>query len=284
MKVIRKILSYLLGFVLALLIIVQTILVCTYNNVLNEVNIQIQLKNTSYYYNIYSIIENTAKDFVMQSGFNEIVLDGVITESRVQNDLNSVINCVYNNKKIEINTNEMKEILHKNIKKQIEIKNYEVDKQTQIEINEFEESIIKEYKANMFYSEDVINVIAKYLQKVRQMVLIAIIVMFIIIAVLGFIVFKLNKPTLGISFIIAGLFSIILKICSGVGVAINNILLLNWAFSKTLVYIINNIVKQIYTTGIILTILGVAIIIYYEYEINKKIYKNKKKIRDNDGE
>ena len=284
MKVIRKILSYLLGFVLALLIIVQTILVCTYNNVLNEVNIQIQLKNTSYYYNIYSIIENTAKDFVMQSGFNEIVLDGVITESKVQNDLNSIINCVYNNKKIEINTNEMKEILHKNIKKQIEIKNYEVDKQTQIEINEFEESIIKEYKANMFYSEDVINVITKYLQQVKQMALIGIIVMFIIIAVLGFMVFKLNKPTLGISFIIAGLFSIILKICSGVGVAINNILLLNWAFSKTLVYIINNIVKQIYTTGIIFTILGVAIIIYYEYEINKKIYKNKKKIRDNDGE
>ena len=213
MKVIRKILSYLLGFVLALLIIVQTILVCTYNNVLNEVNIQIQLKNTSYYYNIYSIIENTAKDFVMQSGFNEIVLDGVITESKVQNDLNSIINCVYNNKKIEINTNEMKEILHKNIKKQIEIKNYEVDKQTQIEINEFEESIIKEYKANMFYSEDVINVITKYLQQVKQMALIGIIVMFIIIAVLGFMVFKLNKPTLGISFIIAGLFSIILKIC-----------------------------------------------------------------------
>ena len=284
MKVIRKISSYLLGFVLALLIIVQTILVCTYNNVLNEVNIQIQLKNTSYYYNIYSIIENTAKDFVMQSGFNEIVLDGVITETKVQNDLNSIINCVYNNKKIEINTNEMKEILHKNIKKQIEIKNYEVDKQTQIEINEFEESIIKEYKANMFYSEDVINVITKYLQQVKQMALIGIIVMFIIIAVLGFMVFKLNKPTLGISFIIAGLFSIILKICSGVGVAINNILLLNWAFSKTLVYIINNIVKQIYTTGIIFTILGVAIIIYYEYEINKKIYKNKKKIRDNDGE
>lgn len=278
MENVKRTISYILAFIVGLLIILAVALAFISNNILNETNMQIEFKNTNYYYNIFSIIENTAKDYVMQSGFHEMVLNDVITENKVQNDLDNVINNLYNNKKIDLNTDEIREKLHKNIKKQIEVKKYDVDNEMQAGINEFEDSIINEYKANMYYSEDIANLISKYLQKISQMVIITIIVLSILIIILCVILFKLNKPAIGISFIISGAFFIIIKIYSGVNLAINNVLILNWAFSRTMSYILNNLIQQMFIAGIVLTLVGSLTILFYEYK------KNKKKIRNSDGE
>ena len=283
MIIFKKTISYLLAFVLGIILLFEIILLFLNDSLLSEMNMQIELKNTNYYYNIYSIILNTAKDYVMQSGFHEIVLDDVITEKRTQNDLNHAIHCLYNNKKVEINTSDLREKLSKNIKKQIEIKNYEIDNQTQNAINEFEDSIINEYKSNMYYSEEIANQIGTYIPKISQIVLATIIILAIIIIILLIILYKLNKPSIGIGFIISGIICILVKIYSGTNIVINNILILNWAFSQTMIHIMNILVQKIFMTGIVFTSLGFLTILLCEYDISKKFYKNKKKKRASDG-
>ena len=214
----------------------------------------------------------------MQSGFSEVIINDVITEKRVQSDLNSVINSLYNNKKIDINTKELKESLHNIIQKQIA--NHEIDEVTQDSINQFEESIVDEYKSNMYYSEDTVHSKGNYLPKTCRIVKYTMIGLAIFIIVLCVLLFLLSKPSIGVTFVISGVLCISVKLFSIIKLAINNILMLNWAFSLTLSQIMNNIVNQIFNTGIVLTVLGIFIIVFFEYDISKKMFTNNREKKE----
>ena len=270
MKIIKKIISAIIAFILALLIVLACIIGYINNDIFNETNMSISMKDTNYYYNIYTIIQNTANDYVMQSGFNEIVLDNVITERQVSNDIKEVLSYIYNNEEIKLNLDKVKEELHSNIKKQIEIKKYNIDENMQNDINEFEDSIIEEYRTNIYYSQKVANSIGKYMSKIREIINITLIAVWVSIVILVYVIYKLNKPSIGISLLISGIFLIILKIHSTVNIAVNNILILNWAFSKTMIFVVNSLIQKIFITGIILVAIGTVVIIVYEYRENKK--------------
>ncbi len=275
MKRAKKIISFILAFVLSLSIIAVFILGYINSALFSEVNIRTSMKDTNYYYNIYSIINDTANDYVLQSGFDNKVLDDVITEYQVQEDMNKVIDGLYNNKKVEIDTDKLKKKLHENIQKQIEEENHVVTESTKADIEEFEKSVIDAYKSNIFYSQDVLNKIGSYIQKIHKILNIAVISLSIAILILALIMFKVYEPSIGVAFITAGVFFIIIKGFSVINLAINNILILNWAFSRTLVYILNNLIQKIFVIGILITILGFSSMLLSEYMRHKPKRKQK---------
>ncbi len=269
MKRAKKIISYILAFLLSLLVIAVFILGYINSALFNEVNIKTSMKDTNYYYNIYSIINDTANDYVLQSGFDSKVLDNVITEYQAQEDMNQVIDGLYNNKKVEIDTDKLKKKLHENILKQIEEENHVVTESNKADIEEFEKSVIDAYKSNIYYSQEVINKISLYIQKIHKTLNIVVICLIVVILILVLIMFKVYEPSIGVGFITAGVFFIVIKGFSVINIAINNILILNWAFSRTLVYILNNLVQRIFITGIIITIVGVASMLLSEFMRHK---------------
>ena len=275
MKRAKKITGYIFAFILSLLVIAVFILGYINSLLFNEVSIRTSMRDTNYYYNIYSIINDIANDYVLQSGFDNKVLDGVITEYQVQEDINKVVDGLYNNKKIELNTDGVEKKLHENIQKQIEEEKHNVDESAKADIKEFEESVIDAYKTNIFYSEEVINSIKSYMQKIHKILNIAVIILCVVILVLALIMFKVYEPSIGVGLMIAGVFLIIIKGFSVINLAINNILILNWAFSRTLTYILNNLVQRIFVTGIIVTIIGVTSMLLSEFMRHRPKRKEK---------
>ena len=276
MKKYKKIISYILAFLLSLCIISAIILGYISSSILNGVNVRKAMRDTNYYYNIYSIIKDSANDYVMQSGFDEKVLDNVITDVQVQSDLNRVVDGLYNNQTIEVKTDEIRKTLQGNIQKQIEEKGESnLSAETKANIKGFEDSVINAYTTNLYYSQDTINQLSQYVQKTRKIFNSIIIALCVVIAILVAIIFKINEPAINVGLVISGLFFIVIKTYSLVNIAINNILILNWAFSRTLVYILNNLLQKIFITGIVLVIFGICGIVLTECMKRRKVKKIK---------
>ena len=277
MKNYKKVISYILAFLLSLCIISAVILGFISSSILNGVNVRKSMRDTNYYYNIYSIIKDTANDYVLQSGFDEKVLDNVITDVQVQSDINRVVDGLYNNQPIEVKTDGIRKTLQENIQKQIEERGEgsreSLSSETKANIKEFEDSVISAYTTNLYYSQDTIKQISKYLQKIRKIVNIIVISLCVVIAILVAIIFKMNEPAINVGVLIAGLFFIVLKTYSLINIAINNILILNWAFSRTLVYILKGLVQKIFITGIVFVIIGIIGIVLSECMKRRKIKK-----------
>ncbi len=282
MAIAKKIISYILAIVFSICVIIAVLLICINNSLFSKTYIKKELRNTDYYYYVYSIIEESCNNTFLQSGFESKVFDNVITEKEVQEDIDNLIDCLYDNKKVDISTDSIKQTLNENIQKEIEERNYVVSEETQSDINEFVNTILDTYKNHIIYSQEVVDQISQYLKKVTDIAKIAMIVLSVTTLVLAVIIFILNRPSLGVGLFISGIFFIIVKVYSGVNVAINNVLILNWAFSKTMTYILNQLLKNLFTTGIMLTIAGIIIIIVEEiakiYKLNQKSLEKKSKI------
>ena len=265
MKKYKKAISYILAFILSLCTIAAIVLGYINSSFFNEINVRKAMRDTNYYYNIYSIIKETANDYVLQSGFDESVLENVITDIQVQSDMNRVVDCIYNNHKVEVDTEEIRKTLHENIQKQIQEQGHTVNESTQADIDEFENSIIDAYKSNMYYSEQTVNKMSNHIHKIRRSITTSVIILCIVIAILAFAIFKINEPALGVSLIITGTIFVVLKTYSVVNIAINNVLILNWAFSRTITFILNHLIQKIFTTGIIFIVIGVIAIVLSEF-------------------
>ena len=275
MTVTKKIISYIIAIVMAVLIIALTVLSCINYSLLSKNKVKADFQKTDYYYSLHDIIIESCENNIMPTGFDDKVLEDVITVEKVQDDVNGVIDSLYENKKVEISTKEMREKLDQNVKLQIEEKNFEMNDEAQKNVKEFEDEIIDTYKNNINYSEDIVEQMKKGINVAKQSAKIAIIVLSIAIIILAIILYVLNKPAIGVSMVISGTFLIAVKMYSGTTMAINNILLLNWAFSKTLTYIVNTLFQNMYKIGMVLAVAGILTIIINEVVIAVKEIKDK---------
>lgn len=257
----KKIVSYILSLILAILLISIILIGCVRSNVLNKNNMKKAFQKTDYYYNLYGIIKENTENDIMSSGFEISVLDNVFTEDKIKQDVNNVIEGIYDNKKTEISTEEMKKQLDENVQKQLENTNYQVTEENKKNIEEFENSVIKIYTDNIIYSEDIINQISEKMHKINKTAIIITIISCILSIILAFVIFMLNKSSLGISMFVTGTFFIFLNLYSGTAIVINNILMFNWAISNTFAFIANKTINSMYIIGMIFAFIGLAEII-----------------------
>lgn len=257
----KKIVSYILSLILAILLISIILIGCVRSNVLNKNNMKKAFQKTDYYYNLYGIIKENTENDIMSSGFEISVLDNVFTEDKIKQDVNNVIEGIYDNKKTEISTEEMKKQLDENVQKQLENTNYQVTEENKKNIEEFENTVIKIYTDNIIYSEDIINQISEKIHKINKTAIIIMIISCILSIILAFVIFILNKSSLGISMFVTGTFFIFLNLYSGTAIVINNILMFNWAISNTFAFIANKTINSMYIIGMIFAFIGLAEII-----------------------
>ena len=260
----KRLLSYLLSIFLVVSLFSTVVVIVLNLTLFSSLNTKKQIATNNYYEEVKKIIVESCQDYVMQSGFDESIMDNVVNSYDVESDVNGLIDYIYDGKEYEINSNVVKENLDKNIKEYIASNEYAVNEETQKGIDTFEDTIKQIYERNIEYSRDTVKQISDGYKKVKKAVTFIMLVCIGITVILGFIVYKLSKPSLGISMLSTGAILIFLKIYSGTTVAINNILLMNRAFSNTLIAIANQIVGMLFVAGIILCIAGIAWIIYAE--------------------
>ncbi len=276
MTIAKKVISYVLALILSILLIAIVLIACISTSLLDKTYIKTAFQKSDYYYGIYDIIQDDMKSDIMPSGFEENVLDNVVTQEKVQQDINRLIDSLYDNKKFEVSVNEMRDTLDENVKKQANEKNFQITEENKKDIEEFENSIINIYKDNISYSVDAINQISGYIAKAQKIVKISMCILCIIAAALAFVIFKLNKPAVGISLIVAGMFFAIINAYSGTAFVVNNILMFNWAFSKSIIYVINKLLEKMVTVGVVMVIVGIIEVVVTEYFIAKELKRYKR--------
>ena len=275
MKIIRKIISYILAIILVTLMSATIILSIVNAVVFSKPNVKKQMQKVDYYTEINNIIKESANNYIMQSGFDESIMDNVISKEKINNDIDKVINAIYEGEEVEISTDEIKTSLDKNVQQYIAQNNYKVDAQTQKDIEKFVDKIESIYANSITYSKSTIKKVVKYFKMVKRMTRVALIASSILLIIFAIITYKTNRATFGISLLATGIICVFIKCYSSINIAVNNILMVNKTFSNLMINIINQVIQYVFIGGIILAVLGIALIIIFERKsANEKYEEN----------
>lgn len=264
MKIVRKIISYILSVIVVILMSVTIMLAMINNVIFSKSNVKKHMNKVDYYTEISNIIKDSANNYIMQSGFDESIMDSVIPKEKINNDIDKVIDAIYEGKEIDISTEEIRANLDENVQQYIQQNNYKVDAQTRKDIAKFEDKIESIYENSITYSKNAVKQVVSYFKMTKRITRLALITVSILLIILAFITYKINRASFGISLLATGIICIFIKCYSGLNIAVNNILMVNKTFSNLMINLINQVVQYIFISGIILTVLGIFFIIIFE--------------------
>lgn len=274
MKIVRKVISYIFSILLVTLMFATIILSMVNVVIFRKSNVKNKMQKVDYYTEISNIIKDSANNYIMQSGFDESIMDSVISKEKINNDIDKVIDAIYEGKEIDISTEEIRASLDENVQKYIKQNNYKVDAQAQKDIAKFEDKIESIYANSITYSKNAIKEVVKYFKIAKRITRLMLIIISILLIILAFITYKINRASFGISLVATGIICIFIKCYSSLNIAVNNILMVNKTFSNLMISLISQVVRYIFICGIILTILGIALIIFFERKSASEKYQN----------
>lgn len=275
MKIVRKIISYILAIIVVILMLATIILSIVNVAIFSKSNVKKQMQKVDYYTEINNIIKESANNYIMQSGFDESIMENVISKEKISNDIDKVIDSIYEGEDVEISTDEIKVNLDKNVQQYISQNNYKVDAQTQKDITKFEDKIESIYANSITYSKSTIKKVVKYFKMAKRMTRVALIASSFLLIIFAIITYTTYRASFGISLLATGAICIFIKCYSSINIAVNNILMVNKTFSNLVINIVNQVIQYIFISGIILAILGIVLIIFFERKnANKKYDEN----------
>ncbi len=124
--------------------------------VLNEDYMKDVFHENDYYQKISVVIKEDMKNYLIQSGFTEEILKELYTEEDIERELNHIIDCVYQNQKIEIDTSAMEEKLESAISEYLLTKNMEVDSSE--DMDKFVNLMMDVYLEEMTFSNQLTHI------------------------------------------------------------------------------------------------------------------------------
>ena len=264
MKIIAKIIKFILITILTICIIALGMTKIVSSTVLEKAYITQKLEETNFYTETYELVKSNFENYIYQSGLDEVVLENICTEEKVKNDINQIISNIYDGTDIKIDTTEISDNLNANIDA-LNIKN----SRNSSAIEQFVKHITDEYTNTILHTqyEDEINngygKITDLIEKANTVIIIAIIVDAIIIILSNIKKISRNVQDAGIALLSASIFTLISCNIVQSKVNISGIKIFNDSFSEVIVTILQEIIEEINTFGIITLIVAIILIVIY---------------------
>lgn len=279
----KKIISYFFTFILIIMLLTTSVLLIAKSTVLDKEYVLSILDSTDYYNKTKQNIENAFGNYILQSGLEEDVIKDLYDDEKLKNDINSVIDSIYENKSLEIETGSIEEKLQERIDKVLEEHNKKLDRDEERAIEKFIKAITDSYITEVAYSTDMVAKISNiFNNQIKLLVSIGLITSIASLIVVLLIMLIINKSKilhyLGIMLLSTGILIDLIPIVIKTNININTLLILNSSFSEMGINLINNILKSTLITGTIMTILGIIVVIicsiFEKRKIEKVIEKN----------
>lgn len=266
-KMIKKIISWIINLALIVLVFTLSSLQIVSSTILSKQYVMKTLEKSNYYEKTYNDIQEGFKNYIMQSGLEENILEGLCDKETVIKDINMLIEKIYEGKSINLDTKKIENKLDNEINRVLKKNNKKIDNDEKEAIQTFKNAIINVYNTSIVYSNSYIEQISLIYQKMNKVIKMAQIILIIAITIITIIsVITLRKQSIkniGISLLATGILQIILKIL--VGNKLYNILILNSTFTETLINLIKNIMDTFFLVGIITSTVGIITIIIRKY-------------------
>ena len=265
MKIFRYIISIILAFLLMISILLTVALQIVSSTILNKDYILGKLDEANYYNNVYEQIKDSLAGYIGPSGLDEEVLENIYTREQVKEDINLIINNIYENKNDKINTEDIKEKLQNNI--EASVGSGLLTKENRNSIEDFIDKIADEYVQNIShdpYFEKVGTIINKakdVVGKVEGIIIFVPIILAVVILLLNIKQISSAVRFIAISILTSGVIGIALKLFIETKINISNILIINDSFSEVIKNVINSILNNINTMSIIGIIGSIVLIV-----------------------
>lgn len=265
MKKLKTIVRYIISIILTIVLTAWIIINIASSTILDEQYVLDKFEETDYYSKIYTMAESNFENYIHQSGLDEEVLQGLITEEQVENDTKKIISNIYNGTNETIDTNQLRTNLTNKIEQSLT--NRAITAAQRRSINEFVDKIVEEYTSTIsHYSyekqiNNAYNKIVKIIDVAQKAILISAGVSIIILILLSIRRIYKFLVHIGIALTSSGLILIIVNSFINAKVKIQNIILLNDAISLIIREVLQEIFDMIKNYGIIVLVAGLLMII-----------------------
>lgn len=276
MRIIKKIIKIIFSVILTISILLYILINLLSSTILKESYILSKLDQANFYQKVYEEVNSNFEKYIYQSGFDENVLNNVITEEKVKEDFKIIIDNIYNGTNQDINTETIKTNLINNINSQL---GANISKTQQNSIDSFVDTILNEYTQTILHTqyENKINKaytqINKYINLANKALLIIMAVLIILLILLNLKRLYRGVSYIGISMLSSGILLCIADIFIKMKVDIKNIVILNDTISKIIINVITELLANILKDGIILLVSGIVLIIIANLRRAYKKYK-----------
>lgn len=276
MRIIKKIIKIIFSAILTISILLYILINLLSSTILKESYILSKLDQANFYQKVYEEVNSNFEKYIYQSGFDENVLNNVITEEKVKDDFKIIIDNIYNGTNQDINTETIKTNLTNNINSQL---GANISKTQQNSIDSFVDTILNEYTQTILHTqyENKINKaytqINKYINLANKALLIIMAVLIILLILLNLKRLYRGVSYIGISMLSSGILLCIADIFIKMKVDIKNIVILNDTISKIIINVITELLANILKDGIILLVSGIVLIIIANLRRAYKKYK-----------
>ena len=264
MKIIAKIIKFILITILVICIIALGMIKIVSSTILEKAYVTQKLEETNFYAETYELVKSNFENYIYQSGLDKEVLENICAEEKVKNDINQIISNIYEGTDIKIDTTEISDNLNANIDA-LNIKN----SRNSSAIEQFVKHITDEYTNTILHTqyEDEINngygKITDLIEKANTVIIITIIVDAIIIILSNIKKISRNVQDAGIALLSASSFTLIACNIVQSKVNISGIRVFNDSFSEVVVTILQDIIDKIHTFGIITLIVAIILIVIH---------------------
>lgn len=168
MKVFNSIISTILSFFIIFAISLLICLNILDNKLMDKEYVLSKMDEFKIYDQISSEVESGFEKYIYQSGLPEEIIKGLFTEEMIKNDVNSLINCLYEGTEITLSDETLRNTLDARIQEYLASQNKTSDKELQNNIKKFEDLIVKEYKENVNVSTTLYTKGFGILEKIRE--------------------------------------------------------------------------------------------------------------------
>ena len=277
----KKVLSYILSFILLILISLIVLIMCVQSDVLNKNSLFSAFDKVNYYQNTYNALNEMFLSYVEQSGLEDEVMNDIISIDEIKEEVKNCIDSIFEGKEYAINSDNLKQRLNDNITKYLEKDNRKANENERKSIEEFVSKISDIYCEEVFPMsivtkiESYIAKIIKFIDFVKPILFISVAVITIILIIINIknILFVLNY--IGVSLFGSGLLLMVPKLIVDKNMRLNELSLFNQNISSFIVTIATNILEHLKELSFILLVVSVIILICNNFII-KKLSKNTK--------
>ena len=265
MKLFAKIIKAVLIIVLAVTVIEFIAVSILSSTILNESYVYKMLQSSNYYSNIYVEVQSSFENYIGPSGLDENILTNVCTEEDIQKDTETILGNIYEGTTKSIDANKMKEKIISKINETL--KDKELTASTQENIEQFAQAVSEEYKntiSHTEYEQQINNLYSKSIKLVnlaKFSLCVCILVVLIMLTLLNLKHLHRTLANIGIAITSSGTFCVMSNFIVNSNVRVHNIKVLNDSISTVIQKVIVDILNRFSSTGLIIIIIGVVMII-----------------------
>lgn len=190
-RFLKKFISIIFSFILAVLFTAMSIVIGIYIGFLNENRIIDGLNYKDYYKGVENTFYENAKDISTPIGLPESVLEGIVESEKIHSDVKNYVTSSVNGKTYVISTEEIRNRLAENVRNYFAQQNMEMSPEQEETIPEYTKLIADEYEQTV--KVPFVNYFAQAKNLIRKIMLVVVPVCLVLTAVIVFMLVRMRK-------------------------------------------------------------------------------------------